>query len=175
MQKVVRTCIQPQAKWLVINTQPQREALALASLEQQGFEPYMPLIARVIRHARRVTHVKRPLFPGYMFVRTPPDQRWHPILRTFGVRSLVRCGEAASTIDDEFVAALKLREIDGVVCKPASPFKVGQPIIVQNPSMEGLVGHIIELRENERIIVLLKLLNQEVRVNLQQTDIRPAL
>ena len=149
--------------------------MALANLEQQGFEPYMPLIGRVVRHARRATHIKRPLFPGYMFVRARPDQRWRPILGTVGVRSLVRCGDAPSTIDGAFVAALKAREVDGVVCKPARPFEVGQPIVVQNPSMEGLVGEIIELRERDRIIVLLRLLNQDIKVNVQPTDIRPAL
>ncbi len=92
MRNVVRTGMQPQARWAVVNTQPQREAVAMTNLEQQGFEPYLPRIARVVRHARRVTHVRQPMFPCYMFARVRPDQQWRPILGTYGVS--INCNAA---------------------------------------------------------------------------------
>lgn len=66
--------------WAVINTQPHREHIAVENLQRQDFIPYCPLIRRHLRHARRVTDVLRPLFPGYLFVRVNPDiERWRPI------------------------------------------------------------------------------------------------
>lgn len=175
MLTVPRTSSEATDHWFVVNSQPSREHIAHAHLERQGFCVYLPKVKKIIRHARRIRETARPLFPGYVFVRRNEDLRWRSILGTIGVRSVVRCGETPSTISGDFIGALQLREIDGFVTKPTNPFRIGQIVVVQNPSLDGLIGQIIELRDNERIIVLMKLLNQEVRVNVSPSDIRPQL
>ncbi|WP_414464656.1 transcription termination/antitermination NusG family protein [Hyphomicrobium sp. DY-1] len=59
-------------------------------LRNQGYEVYVPVLRKQIRHARQVREVLRPLFPGYLFARlTHSTMRWRPILSTVGVRSVV--------------------------------------------------------------------------------------
>lgn len=156
-----------QRGWVAVNTQPHRERIALDNLLRQKFSAYCPLMRKRISHARRTQDVLRPLFPGYLFVRLDPDaQRWHPILSTFGVRSLVRFGELPSFIPDEFIDSLKIREIEGAIIRPASPYKIGQQVRVAGGAFDGLVATIIEMDEKDRLVVLMDMLNQSVNLKL---------
>ena len=153
--------------WLVINTQPNREAIAVEHLQRQEFEVYCPLFVKRIRHARKAYDANRPLFPGYVFTLLASEREtWRPILGTYGVRSIVRSGATPAKISGSFVAALRAREVDGAVRKPESPFVNGQTVAVRGGSLDGLVGQILELRDNERVLVLLNFLNQQTKVHL---------
>ena len=158
--------------WAVVNTQPHREHIAVENLQRQEFIPYCPLIKRRHRHARRANDVLRPLFPGYLFVKINPDlTRWRPMLSTFGVRSVVRCGEEVSLLDDAFVQALRAREIDGVISRPASPYQIGQEVRVTDGAFGGLVATIIEMHERDRLTVLMQLLSRVVKVRLDESQV----
>ena len=98
------------SNWAVINTHPHREQVAVENLQRQEFRAYCPMVRRQRRHARRVTDVLRPLFPGYLFTQVSSDmQRWRPMLSTFGVRAVVRCGDRLSLIEDAFIQSLMFR------------------------------------------------------------------
>jgi transcriptional antiterminator RfaH len=160
--------------WAVVNTQPHKERVALANLERQGYRAYCPLIRRSRSHARRVEQVLRPLFPSYLFARVDTGaQRWRPMLSTLGVRSLVRCGDRLSLIDDSFVQSLKAREEDGVIARPQSPYRLGQQVRVAGGPFDGLVATIIGLHERERLTVLLGLLSRAVKVQIDEQQISP--
>jgi len=60
---------EPKGRWYVAQTQPQAEFRAVANLERQGFETYLPRYLKRRRHARRIETIKAPLFPRYVFVR----------------------------------------------------------------------------------------------------------
>jgi hypothetical protein len=94
MNVMFRTAPSSGAAWFVVNTHSNREDLAGRNLANQGYEVYAPVLQMQIRHARRVRQVLRPLFPGYLFVRSGPcETRWRPVLSTLGVRSVVRNGD----------------------------------------------------------------------------------
>lgn len=154
--------------WVVVNTQPHREHLALENLARQEFHVYCPMMRKRVSHARRMQDVLRPMFPGYLFVAVDPDpQRWRPILSTFGVRTLLRCGERLSFLDDGFVQSLKAREIDGAIIRPTRPYKVGQQVRLTAGPFDGLVATIIERDEKDRLILLMDILNRPVKVRTE--------
>lgn len=163
------------SKWLVVTSHPNREAYATENLERQGFRVYYPRIIKRIRHARRTYDAPRPLFPSYLFVaQNETSARWRALLSTYGVRLVVRHGEIPGTIDDAFIRALKAREIHGLLRKPEQPFVPGQEVMIQGGALDGLVGTILELRERERIVVLMNLLNQQSKVLLKAEQLSPA-
>lgn len=158
--------------WLVVNTHPHREDTVVDHLSRQGFAPYCPRIEKRVRHARRVAVVRRALFPGYLFVREPnADRPWRPIMSTVGVRGLVGVPEPAR-LDDGFIDALMARERDGVLdCDPM--FHVGQGVVIRGGAMDGFVAEVCEMREHDRIVVLLDLLSRKVRLNVRSDDLEP--
>jgi transcriptional antiterminator RfaH len=154
------------ARWIVLTTKPCCESLASENLGRQGYIFYYPMTMRRIRHARKTYDAPRPLFPGYIFVELGASNRWRPILGTYGVRSIVRNGEVPAVLPAEFVEGLKSREIDGAIRKPENPFQPGQAVAIRSGPLDGLVGQILELRENDRVLLLLDLLNQQAKVHV---------
>jgi transcriptional antiterminator RfaH len=154
-------------EWFVLSTHPHREAEALKNLARQSFSAYCPMIMKHIRHARRTYDAARPLFPGYVFVAQEGEgQRWRPLNSTLGVRSLLMCGELPARLPAGFVEDLKAREVNGSICKPEKPFEIGQQVTIQGGAFDGIIGQIVEMRENDRVLVLLDLLNRQTRVQI---------
>lgn len=162
------------AGWAVVNTQPHRERVALENLERQGFRAYCPLIRRQRSHGRRVEAVHRPLFPGYLFVRLDTgSQRWRPMLSTLGVRTVICNGDRPSLIEDAFVQGLKSRECDGVIARPASPYRVGQRVRMAGGAFDGLAATIVAMHEKDRLTVLMQMLSRPVKVEVGARLISP--
>ena len=162
------------SRWLVVNTLPHREIYAREHLLRQDFSVYCPMVTKYVRHARSAYDAARPLFPGYIFVEhRPRNQVWRPILGTHGVKSLVRTGEQPSLLCDSFIKQLKAREADGVIRKPAHSLQVGQSVTVQGGPLDGFVGMIIEMRDKDRVTVLLNLLDRQTRTSLSANNVNP--
>lgn len=69
-------------RWFVAQVDPLKERLACDWLEHLGFPAFLPLIAREVRHARRVEVKERPLLPGYVFLGFEPEgQAWRRAYR----------------------------------------------------------------------------------------------
>ena len=162
-------------RWIVINTHPHREHLALENLHRQRFDAYCPMLRKRRSHARRIDTVLRPLFPNYLFVRATAGQaRWRPILSTYGVRTVVRAGDELSFLDDDFIGCLKAREIDGAIVRPPIPYRIGQQVQIATGPFDGLVATIIDMDEKDRLVVLLGLMNRGIKVQLSSEWVTPA-
>ena len=166
-------CSMPSSAWIVVNTQPQREQIALENLARQAFNTYCPMMRTRVRHARRTQEVLRPLFPGYLFVRADL-QRWRPILSTYGVRTLVCCGDRPSFLDNGFVEGLQAREIDCAIVRPASSYEPGQRVKMAGGAFDGLIVTILEMDEKDRLVVLMDLLNRPTKVRVDAHRVIPA-
>lgn len=153
--------------WFVLATHPHREAEAIQNLMRQSFRAYCPTIVRSIRHARRNYDAPRPLFAGYVFVEQQDlVQRWRPLLSTIGVRSVIMSGETPAKLPAGFVESLKVREVNGCICKPEATFQIGQQVTIRGGAFDGLVCQIVEMKENDRVLVLLDLLQRKTRVQV---------
>ncbi len=160
------------AGWIVVNCQPHKERIALEHLGRQAFTCYCPMIRRQVRHARRTYESVRPLFPNYVFVALDfGRQSWRSLLSTRGVRGVVSCGEAPSTLRSEIIEELRSREIDGAITRPTAPFRIGQRVGIVRGALDGLVATIVDLDEKDRVVVLLDLLNRPVRVSVKSESL----
>jgi len=175
MRTEYRDFLDRHTAWAVVNTHPHREHIALENLWRQDFVSYCPMIRKRIRSARRAQEVLRPLFPSYVFVRAADAPQWRPILSTYGVRTMVRFGDQLSLLDNRFIESLRAREVDGAIVKPDRPFAVGQEVRMAGGPFDGLVAKIIETREKDRLIVLLNMLNQPVRVKVTAEQVTQVL
>jgi transcriptional antiterminator RfaH len=159
--------------WAVINTHPSREALALQHLDRQKFEAYCPMISKRLKQAHRYIDVARPLFPSYLFVKVAPERdQWRPMLSTVGVRALIRFGEQLGSVDSAFIDALKLRERDGLIARPAQPFEIGQLVRVTSGAFDGVIATIVSMSEKDRLVVLMDLLSRKVQVHMTIDQLR---
>ena len=162
-----------ETRWVVVSTHPHREPFAIDNLQRQDFQTYCPLMRKTVRHARRTSVVARPLFPGYVFVSLASSrQRWRVIHSTLGVRGVVMSGETPAALDGRFIAALKEREVDGAIVLPRRPYRRGQDVRFTGGAFDGVIATIEDLDDKGRIIVLMEVLNQRVRVQTQSASLR---
>lgn len=74
--------------WYLVHTKIRQEAVALANLQRQGFECFLPLIWVEKLRRGNLQVVQEPLFPRYLFIRLgmgAESQSWAPIRSTLGV------------------------------------------------------------------------------------------
>ena len=163
--------------WYAVHTQPHAEAKALDNLLRQGYRAYLPRGRTEVRHARRRQLVLRPLFPRYLF--TGLDRAtmpWRPILSTFGVSSVVRAGGEPAPVPAEIVAKLREREAAGDFDRPSPgrALRVGELVRVTTGAFEDMLGRLVELRDEARVVVLLELLGRSVRAQLRADAVAAA-
>src|SRR5215472_13718576 len=78
------------ARWYAVQCLSNREFVAATQLRNQGFTTFLPCQLKTRRHARRFDSVRRPLFPGYLFVQLDlARDRWRSVNGTLGVAKLV--------------------------------------------------------------------------------------
>lgn len=174
------------SEWFLAQTGGLAERLAKAHLERQGFSAYLPMRASLSKRAdaQRST----PFLPRYVFVGVQPDRpRWHDILATPGVSSLVRRAGAVepARIPAVLVEAIKAREVFGLVTLPAKAavagprFKIGEAVKVDMPmrsqdgfsAFDALFDHVIDAR---RVAVLLSFADRMVRVDVAARRVHKA-
>ena len=135
------------------------------------------MLSKRVSHARTRRDVLRPLFPGYVFIRVDPKtQSWRPILSTTGIRFLVRFGDQFGVLPDGFVEGLRARERDGAVRSlcDAHRYSPGESIRVAQGALEGLLATVLSVQENQRLLVLMQILNRKVQVQVPTAVVIPA-
>jgi transcriptional antiterminator RfaH len=153
-------------RWYVAQTQAHSEERARLNLERQGFEAYLPCYQRERRHARRRDVVRKPLFPGYVFVRLDlEDAPWRSINGTFGVNHLICRGEQPAALPEGIVEELGERENeDGLVVLQPRSFHKGEALRIVSGALNDCLGIFEDMADRERVVLLLDLLGRKVRV-----------
>lgn len=163
--------------WYAVHTQPHAETRARDNLLRQGYAAYLPRCRVYVSHARRRRVALRPLFPRYLFAGVDrAAMRWRPILSTFGVADIVRTGEEPAPVPDEILAALREREAAGLFDQldPARRLRLGEMVRITAGAFEDMIGRLVELRDQDRVVVLLDLMGRAVRAQLGAAAVEAA-
>ena len=164
-------------RWYAVYTRPHDETRALEHLLRQGYSAYLPRYRSRISHARRHQTVLRPLFPRYLFAGLDRTlMRWRPILSTIGVADVVRAGAEPAPVPPGIIAAIREREDAGGFDRLDSrqSLRLGELVRVTEGALEDMVGRLVELREQDRVVVLLELLGRGVRAQLRADAVEAA-
>ena len=157
-------------RWYAVYTRPHDETKALEHLLRQGYSAYLPCYRTRISHARRRQTVLRPLFPRYLFAGVDrTSMRWRPILSTVGVVDVVRSGDEPTPVPSAIVATIREREEAGGFDRldPRQSLRIGELVRVTAGALEDMVGRLVELRDQDRVVVLLELLGRAVPAQLR--------
>src|SRR5271170_5602986 len=103
-------------QWAVGVTRHRKESLAKRELENQKFETYLPMC---IADWAPIPKIK-PFLIGYIFIGLDPNnERWRSIYSTFGMRSVLCCGEHPRRVSEDLINEIKEREgVDGWIHLP---------------------------------------------------------
>lgn len=147
-------------RWYCVHTKSRAEHIALANLERQAFECFLPRLARTVIRARRRQRVLDPLFPGYLFLHADPAQANLAAVRsTRGALGLVRFTGEPAVVEAPLIERLRADADEAGIIAPEQPRpKAGDAITVLDGPFIGLRGIYSEARGEHRALVLLQLL-----------------
>ncbi len=155
--------------WFVAQLKPNGLALAQRNLLRQRFETFVP--ERM--ENRRSAMVRRPLFPGYVFIRFDPAAHgWQAINSTRGVtRLLLNDPRRPSPLPSQFMGGLIARCDDKGLVLPPEKFSAGDRIRVIAGPFADLVTTVDSLDQDDRLRVLIDLMGQKVRTSIPQQNV----
>lgn len=146
-------------RWYVVQTQPNREALALVNLHRQGFRTFMPQIVKTVRHARRTRTLQAPLFPRYFFTPLDPDDApWRRINGSLGVVSLIMSGERPLPVPEGIVESLAVLTDDSGVADFGRKLEIGSNVRILAGPFADQLGQITHLDGHGRARVLIEIM-----------------
>ncbi len=163
------------AQWFAVHTQPHAEHKAKFNLERQGFEVYLPRYLKRRSHARKIEWVPSPLFPRYLFTAFDPAvARWRAIMSTFGVSHLICHGNRPIAVPDDVVEQIRGREDEKglVTLALQAPFEKGDAVPVTAGTLADQVGLFDRMTDDDRVVILLKMLGREVSTSLPLNAVR---
>ena len=155
--------------WHLVHTKPRGEARALANLERQGFEVFLPLITLQKVRRGKLTSVTEPMFSRYLFIRTTSIMQDLSLVRsTLGVIQLVRFGTVPAKVPNDWVEAMRLQ--------PAvheKLFHAGDKLLIGNGMLKGLDAIYVQPDGESRAMVLINLLSKPHMVSYETANLLP--
>jgi transcriptional antiterminator RfaH len=164
-------CGAERAQWYLVHCKAREEARAQEHLERQQFECYRPLFELEWVSRGRRTVKTAALFPGYLFIRLDRvHDNWVPIRSTRGVIQIVRFNNYPLPVADEIIEEVRRR----VAGKPLrEPYlRVGERVLITEGSFSGIEAIFVARDGEERVMLLLNLLQREQTLSFPVVSVR---
>lgn len=154
--------------WYLVHCKPRQDERAEEHLLRQGYACYRPRLQRERLVRGRRQSVVESLFPGYLFIQLNPDSNWSPLRSTRGVNRLVRFGEYPLQVPSSLIDSLQER----TPSEPQPLLQPGDRVRIVDGSFAELEAIFLSMDGEERVVLLMKLLNREHRLSLPLTSVR---
>jgi transcription antitermination factor NusG len=159
------------APWHALLVRSRHEQVVKTGLQGNGYEEFLPLYSSTSQWSDRVKLIERPLFPGYVFSRFDIQDRIH-ILQVPGVVGIV--GNCRTPVDPEEIAAVQQLVASGVPITPWGFIQTNDKVLVQRGPFRGVEGIVVRLKQQQRLVVSISLLQRAVSVELDASCVVPA-
>ena len=158
--------------WYLLKTKVRQEKRAMDHLERQNIEVFCPEIYVEIVKKGEISSVSEVLFPGYLFIKLSNLSRSANSIRsTRGVLNFVSFGESIATVPHALIAALRER-VATLEKKSISKIpKKGDKLFISSGSFRGVNVIFSQPDGAKRAIVLIKIMNQEIKASMKYSDL----
>jgi len=163
---------QDSKKWMAVYTRPRHEKTVEKEFQKKGFEVYLPILKERRKWSDRKKWVEFPLFRSYVFVRTKLKDALF-VVQTSGVVKIIKFGGEVSIVQDESILAIKLMIEGGYNPEPLNYFIEGDPVEVKNGPLKGLIGEVIRLDKDDRLVVRVDAIQHAVSVQINRGFLKP--
>jgi len=156
--------------WFAVKVKPHNEARALANLERQGFRTFLPWEERQKTRGRNAVTVRRPVFPGYLFVELDvAAPGWGAVNGTFGVAYLVASPDGRpQALPSAVMDALMARTDERGLLQMEDSLVAGTEVRITHGAFADWVATVLEAPPGDRVELLLELMGRPVRVSVDR-------
>ena len=158
--------------WYVLHTKSRFENVVNDGLMRKSIEVFLPkVMVRSKRRDRRLM-IRVPLFPGYVFVRSPLDAHSHlEIVKTAGAVRLIGNKQGPLAVPQVTIDSLKIMVAGDNPVATGTRFKAGDRVIVVSGPFTGVIGTFVRYRTRNRVVVDIEALGQYAGVDVSEEDV----
>jgi transcriptional antiterminator RfaH len=156
--------------WYLVQCKPRQDERAEDNLSRQGYEVFRPKCRyqRLIRGQHRWEVGS--LFPGYLFINLPAESNWAPLRSTRGISRVVAFGGLPVAVSEDIVKHLQARGETAL----QSELKSGDNVRIMEKGFTDVDAIFMALDGDERVILLIKLLNRQQQITVALASIESA-
>ena len=160
--------------WFLLQTKSRQEQRAAENLDRQSVTSFCPMImVEKISRSRRVESLEV-LFPGYLFVQLGETSASATSVRsTRGVSHFVTTAGAPIKVPKSLIDQLRERVAVNADLVASSLPKVGEEMEIIEGPFRGLNAVFSQPDGNSRALVLVTMLNQQVKASLPFSSLMP--
>jgi len=163
---------QDDLSWYAVYTRSRHEKAVEDSLVAKRFEVFLPLHDVLSQWKDRKRWVRKPLFPGYLFVRTPRD-RLGFVWMERGVVHVVSDGDGPVPVPEEQLEPVRQLIDRSVPVDPWPYVTEGQRVMVRSGPLIGLEGFFVRRKNRAKLVVSIHMLGRSVATEVAVGDIEP--
>lgn len=162
--------------WFLFTCKPREDERAELNLKNQGYTCYRPMIQVQKKRNGKQILVEESLFPRYIFVQLPDGVgNWRSLLATRGIANVVRFGELPTAIPQSLIDEIRGNEARLRQSKAAAEaFKTGDKVRITSGPFEFLEAIYQQSKGEDRVLVLLNILQQPQLIELAPDQIDKA-
>ncbi len=158
--------------WYAAHTRARHEKRVAEQLASRHVEFFLPLYLASHRWKDRTARLELPLFPGYIFVRLPLQQR-RKVLGIPSVVSLLGAHGAPTPLLTSEIESLRSGLEAQLRAVPLPYLKIGRRVRVKNGPLRGAEGILLRKKDKFRIVLSIDLIMRSVAVEIDATDVDP--
>lgn len=159
-------------RWYAVYTRSRHEKCVVEQCERKMIETFLPLYESVRRWKDRRVRLDLPLFPGYVFVRTPLKERLK-ILEIPSVVRLIGFNGVPTALPDSEIEALRHVLLRQLRAEPHPYLTVGQRVRIVRGPLEGIEGILIRKKGTARVVLSIDLIMRSAAVDVDSADVEP--
>jgi transcriptional antiterminator RfaH len=160
------------SNWYLLYTNPRAEKKVEAELIRLGYEVFLPSHKTIKQWSDRKKWVEEPLFRSYLFLYTNLEKNYYSVLNTHGIVKFVSFDKKPAVVDPREISLVKLMlgsntELNNALNeldenKIIELLAVGDEVEIQTGPLKGTIGVMSKQLGNNRIIIELKSLRQNL-------------
>ena len=167
--------MEDEPRWYAVHTRSHHERTVQKELGAQNFEVYLPEYRTMSRRKDRKKEIRRPLFPGYVFVNTKlSGGRRIAVLQTKGVVRIIGTGFKPVPVPDHELESVRILLSNSDDAGPCPVAEKGQLVQVMEGPLRGVIG-MVQAAKKRKIIVSVELVGRAVSATLDTDAVVPYL
>lgn len=157
--------------WYAVAPRSRHEKAVAEQLWQKDVECFLPLQEILSKWKDRYKKVQLPLFPGYLFVHVPIQERRLDILKVPSVVRIIGFEGQPSPIPEDQLESLKRLVFSNLPYDPYPYLEAGDSVEIIRGSLTGLRGTLLEKKGIYRFILSIDLIQQAVSCEVDACDV----
>ena len=159
-------------RWYAAYTRSHHEKCVANQLQARTVEHFLPLYESVRKWRDRRKRIELPLFPGYIFVRIPLQERLR-VLVVPGVVRLVGFANHPATLPDVEIEALRSVLGSGLRSEPHPYLTVGRRVRIAHGALAGMEGVLVRKKRRLRLVLSIDLIRESAMIEVDSGDVEP--